>query len=383
MALRLLLRWLVGVSYVAFGSYIVASVRADDVPPAAATTASSDGPYRLVGKVKGGADTGPSPFSADSAEFITVEGEMARGWNTRTLKPVTEPLCHPQMRCASVSADGKTVCTWDETDVDLWDVATSKLKSSSKVATVRLLSVDISPDGKQFLAVDVGGDKRISLWHSGEARPRFSVDGAAISAEFNPAGTAFIVNIHRKEFQVYSADTGRSLCPPIPSDDKYFAPGRASFTKDGRRLLAPRDDGFVVVDTATGAILTEVKPPHDAVMETGLIRFSPDDKMIIFTYALPISGDPTPVRIYDAATGKLQRQFGSKIVDCQIASGGRRALCTRWLEPPELWDLTNGHKLQVFPITGEYVAHLSPDGSAILLSPARGPTQMWRLREGM
>ena len=375
---RVGVRPILSISLAIAGCCLAASVFAEDIrPPAIPTTAESIGPFQYVGQVNGTADPGPSRFCRDGAVFTTSDNKAARVWEARTLKPLTEPLRQPDLGLFGVSADGKTAFTANDLEVRIWDVATSKLRSSTRAASVRLLSVDISPDGRDFLTVDVG-DHPISSWHAGEARPRFSLDGAAISAEFNPAGTAFVVNLHRKEFRLHAADTGRVLFAPIPSDDTYFTPCRARFTLDGRRLVAARKFGFVVVDTTTGKTLTKIELNNGE--EVREVRFSPDGQSVVLPDQ---SANPGAVRVYDIATGKLQHKFGSKIDDCQIIPGGRLALCSRWPAAPELWDLTAGKIVQVFPITGEYDTFLSPEGSVVLFSPTRGLTQVWHLRPVM
>ena len=95
------------------------------------------------------------------------------------------------------------------------------------------------------------------------------------------------------------------------------------------------------------------------------------------------------VRVFDAATGRKEREFGADMYDCQIGPGGRWAWCnTVGREPAnvqDVWDLATGPKVQTVELTGQAPA-MSPDGSMVLVGThwedLPRTTAVWRLRRG-
>ncbi len=160
-------------------------------------------------------------------------------------------------------------------------------------------------------------------------------------------------------------------------------PGRAQFDPEGKRLLLAQGYGFIIVDADTGD--ERVQGRFDDWFWTGELRFSGDVKRVAI--ATWNRGDFGPVRVFDAASGRLEREFGTDMYDCQIGPGGRWAWCST-VGPPtsvqQVWDLTTGSKVQTIEQSGG--ASMSPDGSTVLVSKQVGidvyVTAEWRLRQG-
>ena len=361
---------------------------APDAPAASPAPAAPapDGPFEQVGRVEGGVPRHSSPFDAGGAAFVTATKEGARVWDSATLKPLTQPLPHEHVWYARLAAGGKTLFTGGPRDVRVWDVATSKPLSVTRVARETNSDFDVSPDGSLFTAIDGAGGRTVAVWRTGEGRPDLLLrhDWLVASAAFDPAGKRIVT--HEKGpgggcFHVWSAETGERLYS-IGSDDVYSTPGRARFDPEGKRLLIARWSGFIVVDAETGKPLVDVRDDQPLV-NTGQIRFSGDAKRV--TVAMLNWNEFEAVRVYDAATGKLQREFGTDMYDCQVCPGGRWAWCNTIGPPPsvqQVWDLTTGSKVQTIKQSGE--AAMSPDGSTVLVTTQVGfndhATTVWRLR---
>lgn len=247
-----------------------------------ATTAPAAGPFAYVGTVEGIFSPWQcyTPFSRDGAAVLTGrEDGTVRVWDTRTLKPLTDPLPHPGRQWYQLSADGSTVFTAGGNEVRFWDVATSKLVSMTAIAGERLALADASADGTRFVTVGLDELDTVRVWHAGAARAvallrhKFPV----LSAEFDPSGGRIVTHERVGTFHVWDAETGRAVCPPITGDDESFRDGpyQARFDPVGRRLVVPRKRGFAVADLATGRVLAEGHWPDDQA-ETARVRFGGD-----------------------------------------------------------------------------------------------------------
>lgn len=344
-----------------------------------ARTASTE-PFQRVGQVDGDLCLEQTPFSADGSAFVTKLGETARVWDARTLRPLSKPLRCPGLAFYRLTADGRTVFTAGGKDVCIWDVATSQPRSTVNAARGKLFFGEISPDGKRFVTVDSAAIDTAAVWLLGDAQPALLLrhDAPLNSAEFDPTSTWIVTHAFQQAFHVWSADSGREVCPPLKSDDKSIATHLAQFDATGTRLAVPQRERITIIEP-TGRLLLQVQFEDEVYAER--VRFGARATKLAVMTSRPLY--PGPVRIFDVATGKVQRELASRVIDCQIDPGGRWALCTPIrstpADLPELWDLASGTKVQTFPQeTGGEV--MSPDGSLILVQRKWGITDAWRLK---
>jgi WD40 repeat protein len=338
-------------------------------------------PFRRVGQLQGGSCIEVSPFSRDGSAFVLSYGDSVRVWDAKTLRPLSKPLQHPRLTLDyRLSGDGKTVLTAVDDEVRIWDVATSKMRCSVRVGNGRIFAVELSFDGTRFLTIPAGDDPA-SLWRIREDRPELLRPQPPLGidlncASFDPTGTYVSTHSIRRPYHVWDVATGREICAPIETDLASGGYHPAQFDPSGRRLLVPQDQGFIVVELPTGKTNFGVNFEGDVL--TGRVAWSADGAKIA---AVTYGGQ---VRVYDASNGKPERQFGSGYILCQIAVGGRWALCSPTNDDraivPELWDLTSGQKVQRFPVpfkrclSGDF----SPDGSTILISVEDDTTDVWQ-----
>jgi WD40 repeat protein len=318
------------------------------------------------------------PFSRDGGRFITRKADSLRVWDTRTLQPVSDWLRHEGLQYCRLSADGKTIFTAARTEVVLWDVATSKRRRTTKVTDDALRFADSSPDASRFLVVE-DRTGALSIWRSedGVRAVTLPANAGLISAEFDTTGVWVVAHEYQKGFRVISASNGQQELPFLKSDDDCWAPFRSQIDRSGRQLALPREDGFVVLDLTAGGPAIEVKLPPS--LHTDNIRFSPDGtKVAIVTWQFL---RPGPVQVYDVNSGRLDREFGASIVQCRISTGNRLALCaTRKnnVDYPEVWDISNGQKLQTFAEPRDTKIAMDPTGSLFLLATSDSTT-VWRM----
>lgn len=340
-------------------------------------------PFEFVGKVEGACMTFHTPFTPDNAAFVLQTGrDMLRVWDSRTLKPLSEPIRHDKVEYYRLGADHRTLMTAAKEEVRLWDVATGRLKSTTPLVGGSLRFADFSPDGSKFVTVvrDENANYVLTLWQvnaEGPAAGLWHKNGFG-SAQFDPTGTMIVAATHGRgpKFRVFSADVGREVRPPIESDDFGSSIDRVHFDKTGKRLLVPTETGFVVVETTTDRTLTGQFVNDIPQRRTDEVRFTADDTKVAVTKLFY-----DRLQVYDAETGKLEREL--PIVRCQ-GSGGRWAVgwTDRKTKAEAVWDLNSGFKVQGLPpLAEDSAAEMSPDGSMILIETETWVTSVWRLRK--
>jgi WD40 repeat protein len=349
-------------------------------------------PFEQVGELKGAQvdviEHQGIVFTPDGRLFLAEDphATSVRLWDLRTLKPITEPLKHPDVIGFSVTADGKTVFTSGCGEVRLWDVATSKRRATVKADTEDLSVFDATGDGRRFLTVPHGGET-LTVWNATGERPTKAYDVRGFkslnSAHFDPTGRYIVDKEFIGPFGLLRADTGRAVCPPFDahgttSKGAYLA----QFEPAGRRLAIPMEGGFRLVDCASGKTVATAHWGRD--LEADQISFSPDGSLVAMEPWDRDARTHGPVLVFDAATARLVDQINFvDVVHCQLNPGGRFLLCHHGDHAdPELIDLHNGATVQTFPSTRDAngMAVMSPDGETILVGLRPDTIAVWRLR---
>ena len=326
-------------------------------------------------------------FTADGHLFITLDAHAPRVtvWDARTLKPVTDPLEQPGFDAFSLTADGKTVFTTGGGEIRLWEVATSKAWAIVKADKREVAFLDISDDGRRFIAVS-GDMSTMTVWDATPGKPselyhrRYA--GMLNSAQFDPTAKYVVNKEFGGPFHLLCASTGREVCPAIEThEDKLSsAPYQAQFDPAGKRLAVPLTGGFRLLECASGKAVAEAH--WDPNLETRQISFGRDSSLVAITTLDRTKLEFGPAFVFDAVTAHRVHEFGSHVLSCQIAPGGRFALCKERDTGSELFDLHNEARVQRFPLTGEMgsAALMSPDGETILVGSDQNTISVWRLR---
>jgi WD40 repeat protein len=282
------------------------------------------------------------------------------------------------------SPDGKTLCTGAyfvpkksvsllsrKALVELWDAGTGEKRRTvvqtddDVIGGVR--SVAFSRDGRQ-LAAAIGAS--VSVWDLGRARKHFELGGHRGRVEcvaFSPDDKVLAVGAgfrrNSGELALWDAATGEQLTRLTQS---YGKPEAMTFSSDGQTLaIRSRGRGIRLLDTATRKIrptnraLLRLRPgqprPFD-VRSTGpsgsasTLSFAPGDQTLA-------SGAGSSVRLWEAASGKLQSTFSAhtdRVTSVLFAPDGRTLLAGG--HGPEttllkLIDLDAGEQLGTLPDT--------------------------------
>lgn len=371
------------------GLVVLASARAGDQAGGGAGPAASPGPLERVGQVDGHLwFEGRSSFDQNGNAFITRTGDAVRVWNASTLEPVTTLLGHGA-KLYVISGDGKTVLTSSGSEVRLWDVATSTLRSVTRIEDDELRCAALSPDGSRFVTVGEDARKAVFVWRAGQPQPARKLshrEGIVRSVEIDPTGEFIVGHVSADRYLIWSTDSGRMLYSVDTEDDMLMnaVTGLPQFDPRGGQVVLQQRRGFVILDSATRRRSIAVKI-ENRLSITDEIRFSTDGSRISMVVEEFANGvDRFLVQVYDADTGKLLRTFGADahIRFCQLINGGRWAVCDDFSNKPgmaELWDIETEAKLQAIP---DQFQEASPDGSLLLFETPGRQTSVWRLREG-
>jgi WD40 repeat protein len=349
--------------------------RADRASELAKPAVSDPGPLKRIGIPAAGQGYAQPLFSGNSRRFIAFKRESARVWDVSTLRPLCDPL--PVASPAwGLNFDGKIAFTSDFQTVRFWNVDTSKLICATKVTDGKLRGAAISPDGGQFLTFAEGEDA-VKVWRTGETRPRRIIKQGVLDAAFDPTGTR-IVTRGGWDTRICSAETGKDLYPPVAYPSHILLEFATLFDPKGRWLLVYEYDGVAVVDLATGKTHFEVpldRPWTGSAEEVKSAHWSADGRRIVLAYGFT----PHPARIYDAATGKLERTVGSNVSHCWLGPRGRLAMGFRGplQESFDVWDVMTGRTVQTLKV---HSGDVSPDSSTMLEERDDGLGAIWQLR---
>lgn len=303
---------------------------------------------------------GPPILSGDSSSFIAISGSGARVWDCRTFRPASRLLQQDNVQFYGLTADGKKAFTADEHTVRIWDVARSELLDEARLSDRDLEWVSLSPDGTLLLTI-AKGEKSVAVWQTGKAKPllKLAHEREPATAIFDPTGSRIATDdglIH-----IFAVDSGHEVCPPIGIDYECdFGQSRVSFDCTGKKLLVPKARGYAIIDARSGKALSEVRY-SDRDESAFHVRWSADGLLVSMTTQRAVGYGPA--RIYDAATGKLEREIGSDIYDCWIGTGRQWAPLRPEGAKLELWDLARARKLHSLDAYGAYV---SPDRLVVL-----------------
>lgn len=341
------------------------------------------GPFKRVGALVGKSGYGDwqaDPiFSGDSRRFIALSnGKPAtvRVWDVSTLKPLCDPLPDPGM-LYGLSYDGKIAFTTDDHSVRVWNVDSSKLICATKITDGMLYDVAISPDGSRFLTM-TKSEPAVKVWRTGETRPRFVIKQDAVDAAFDRTSTRIVID-DGPVTHIFSVVTGNEACPRIPAYKLTLPDLTALFDLTGQRFLMQEEAAFKVVDTTTGEVRFFV-----AINEFGgssenkdeIVRWSSDATKIVATsVALPQSA-----RIYNGTTGKLERTFGTNVIDCRVGPGAHWAV--GFVGPSDhcfhVWDFKSGEEVQKLNLA---IGCISPDCSTVVTMPEGELDAIWRMQQ--
>jgi WD40 repeat protein len=195
------------------------------------------------------------------------------------------------------SPDGQTVAAYDldHSRLQLWDVATGRLKSVFAGQVAEVYEARFSPDGRTL--VTRGAGVNLLLWDvaSGKQRAVLQAPTASALGCFSPDSRTLVADTDEDDLGLYDLDTGIRHARLAGFNDALFAP-------DSRTVVASADSDRVGIwDATTGMERAEL--PWNPV-NSRLLGFSPDAQtFIIATHNV----DPPRLEFWDVATASLRR----------------------------------------------------------------------------
>lgn len=263
--------------------------------------------------------------STDGKRLLTFSlDETARLWDTSTGQQVQQFTGHlGWVTAGALSPDGKYVATGShDTTGRVWNAATGAQVALSglparydfPIANIygdlpylgpyhQVAVVAFSPDGKEVVSGDMGGNVYVWEAQTGERLQALSIGNAPSSATFSPDGRYLLTSLftqlsNASGAEIWDARTGQAV--------RFFKghTGRVTsvgFSADGKYVLTGSEDRTARIwDADTGEEVRRFSGHTDAVLTVAL---SADYKELITA-----SADDT-VRVWNAATGQELSRF--------------------------------------------------------------------------
>ncbi|HTU93815.1 MAG TPA: WD40 repeat domain-containing protein [Gemmataceae bacterium] len=296
--------------------------------------------------------------------------------------------------CLVLSPDGRTIASNGGGNVQLWDTATGKLirrLTTQKRADDAIESLAFSPDGKLLAAGSQDCTIELLDPSTGKVERRLPEDSMQIKAPlswvhslaFSPDGKTLAAGCADHTLSLWVVAAGRKL-REHPGVDMVFHHGRQKsgipaivFSPDGRRLAFAQDNRLGLLDARSGAEVLPFEGHRGAIQK---VFFGPSGQRLI-----TLSDDPArQVLEWDAATGRLIRPMGGKIIQARVAdlSPDRKTLVSTWwgdTSAIRFWDTTTGKEIRKIPLppnpsTTPGAIVFSPDGKLLAVEDFKGET---------
>ncbi len=247
-------------------------------------------------------------------------------------------------------------------------------------------TVDFSPDGNMLAS---GGDSSIQFWNAHTGEHLNTLEGHTDFVEsvvFSPNGFT-LVSAGREGIRFWRTRTGQGLrtiqehAPPVHS--VAFSPSGDTFVSGGidrslrlwevrTREIRQRFEGYV------GGVAFS---PNGSMLASGALF--PDSRR----YVAQLADAYTPVRLWDAYTGKLSRELKAHkgaVSSVAFSPDGGMLASGSSDKTIRLWDTRNGDNLNSFQGHTEEISSVafSPDGRTLASGSLDKTVRLWDVQSG-
>jgi serine/threonine protein kinase/WD40 repeat protein len=353
---------------------------------------SVDKPHRVASLNPGGY-VYSAAFSPDGTRLVSgsMEGSI-RVWNLKSLtEPAVLAITGPQVQAVAFSPDGRRVAAvgYDRA-VRIW-LDDKLMTSLAGFDFPTANSVAFSPDGKRLVA---GWECcELAVWDATSYGGQFLplAPGKATAMAVSTGGALMAAGFEDGRVAIYGLD-GTLVRGWTTGEGRIEA---MAFSPDGKNLLTGGQRGAAQVwDVASGTPGIELRG-HGAAIAA--VAYSPDGKRLATG-----SADHT-ARLWDADSGRaititLRDPVNSVSFSPDgsglLTAAGDTSLSTTGEPPVRLWDASTGRLLREFndpepcvidaPLCPAFDASFSPDGRRLAAAfPTVGKSIVWNTRTGV
>jgi WD40 repeat protein/beta-lactamase regulating signal transducer with metallopeptidase domain len=288
--------------------------------------------------------------------------------------PIIDLQCSPDGLTLAVVAKGRAGA------VDLFDLASRRLRGILPARGSDLSSLAFSPDGSTIATLGVGGT--IALFDASTLKERSSwISPEGRSIAFSP-DSRFLATGHRSgEVLLWNAGSGLKLATLI---GHAGAVSRVTFAPDGRTVAASGLEGTVRLWNLGARKVTPRASLNGSLACIGPVAISPDGQTLA---AAEVAYDsPGHIVLWDASTRQVRATLHGHergVASLAFSPDGSTLASSSWDLTIRLWDARTGDSRGEFAST-EAVARLafSPDGRTLASAGEDRVLTLWEVDGG-